>query len=83
MFLYPADFNMIARGAGIAAVSIEDPLQCGAQMDRARFSISGPILLAAVVDPLSAPMPAKTRAARPRSSLNRCSVANRIKVRSF
>ncbi|HVT97896.1 MAG TPA: thiamine pyrophosphate-dependent enzyme [Acidobacteriaceae bacterium] len=59
--LFPADFVTIARGAGIGAMRIEDPATCGAQLDEA-LSTSGPMLIEAVVDPFTPPMPAKVKA---------------------
>jgi pyruvate dehydrogenase (quinone) len=61
--LYPADFVTIARGAGLDAIQIEDPTRCGAQLD----SIIGrqePILIEAVVDQFTPPMPAKVKASQ-------------------
>jgi pyruvate dehydrogenase (quinone)/pyruvate oxidase len=59
--LYPADFVTIARGAGIQAIRIEDPASCGAQLDDV-LATSGPVLIEAVVDPFTPPMPAKVKA---------------------
>jgi pyruvate dehydrogenase (quinone)/pyruvate oxidase len=56
--LFPADFVTIARGAGIHAIRIEDPASCGAQLDQVVTS-DGPILIEAVVDPFTPPMPAR------------------------
>ena len=56
--LYPADFVAIARGAGIEAFQIEDPTTCGAQLDAA-INRREPILIEAVVDEFTPPMPAK------------------------
>jgi pyruvate dehydrogenase (quinone)/pyruvate oxidase len=61
--LYPADFVMIARGAGIDAVHIEDAAQCGAQLDSV-VSRPGPMLVEAVVDEFTPPMPAKIKASQ-------------------
>jgi pyruvate dehydrogenase (quinone)/pyruvate oxidase len=61
--LYPADFATIARGCGIDAIRIEEPAQCGAQLDSA-FSRPGPTLIEAVVDEFTPPMPAKIKASQ-------------------
>src|ERR1700745_11800 len=58
--LYPADFVMIARGAGIEAIQIEDPSNCGAQLDRV-LGRSGPLLIEAVVEQFTPPMPPKIK----------------------
>jgi pyruvate dehydrogenase (quinone) len=61
--LYPADFVTIARGAGIKAIQIEDPVSCGAQLD----SVLGrpeAVLIEAVVDQFTPPMPAKINASQ-------------------
>jgi pyruvate dehydrogenase (quinone)/pyruvate oxidase len=61
--LYPADFVTIARGAGIDAIHIDDPRTCGSQLDSA---IQGPkaVLVEAVVDEFTPPMPAKIKASQ-------------------
>ncbi len=61
--LYPADFVMIARGAGIEAIHIEDAAQCGAQLDSA-VNRTGPVLIEAAVDQFTPPMPAKIKASQ-------------------
>jgi pyruvate dehydrogenase (quinone)/pyruvate oxidase len=61
--LYPADFVAIARGAGIDAVHIEDPASCGAQLDGV-VSRREPVLIEAVVDQFTPPMPAKVKASQ-------------------
>lgn len=61
--LYPADFVTIARGAGIDAIQIEDPQTCGAQLDSV-VSRHEPVLIEAVVDPFTPPMPAKIKASQ-------------------
>ena len=58
--LYPADFTTIARGAGIEAIHIDDPKLCASQLDQAVRS-SGPVLIEAVVDQFTPPMPAKVK----------------------
>lgn len=61
--LYPADFVTIARGAGLEAIHIEDPADCGAQLD---FALSRPdaVLIEAAVDEFTPPMPAKIKASQ-------------------
>lgn len=61
--LYPADFVTIARGAGLEAVHIEDPADCGTQLD---FALSRPdaVLIEAAVDEFTPPMPAKIKASQ-------------------
>ena len=61
--LYPADFVAIARGAGINAIQIDDPTSCGAQLDGV-LSRTGAVLIEAVVDPFTPPMPAKYKASQ-------------------
>jgi pyruvate dehydrogenase (quinone) len=61
--LYPADFVAIARGAGIDAIHIEDPATCGAQLDGVA-SRREPVLIEAVVDQFTPPMPPKIKASQ-------------------
>jgi pyruvate dehydrogenase (quinone) len=61
--LFPADFVTIARGAGIAALRIEDQAACAAQLDGA-VNRNEPVLIEAVVDPFTPPMPAKIKASQ-------------------
>jgi pyruvate dehydrogenase (quinone)/pyruvate oxidase len=61
--LYPADFVTIARGAGIDAIQIDDPKMCGRQLDSVVDRI-GPVLIEAVVDQFTPPMPAKIKASQ-------------------
>jgi pyruvate dehydrogenase (quinone)/pyruvate oxidase len=61
--LYPADFVTIARGAGIDAIRIEDAEECGAQLDSVATR-PGPVLIEAVVDQFTPPMPAKIKASQ-------------------
>jgi pyruvate dehydrogenase (quinone) len=60
--LYPADFVTIARGCGIDGMTIEDPADCGRQLDA--LSRPGPMLVEAVVDQFTPPMPAKVKASQ-------------------
>lgn len=61
--LYPADFVTIARGAGIDAIHIESAADCGAQLASAVGS-SKAVLIEAVVDEFTPPMPAKIKASQ-------------------
>ncbi len=61
--LYPADFVGIARGAGIDALQIDDPSTCGSQLDSV-LSRREPVLIEAVVDQFTPPMPAKIKASQ-------------------
>jgi pyruvate dehydrogenase (quinone)/pyruvate oxidase len=61
--LYPADFVAIARGAGIDAIQIEDSASCAAQLDGV-INRSEPVLIEAVVDQFTPPMPAKVKASQ-------------------
>jgi pyruvate dehydrogenase (quinone) len=56
--LHPIDFAAFARACGGTGFTIEDPRQCGAVLDQA-FVTPGPVLVEAVVDPFTPPMPAK------------------------
>jgi pyruvate dehydrogenase (quinone) len=61
--LFPADFVTIARGAGIEAIHIEDASQCGKQLDSvAKQQL--PVLIEAVVDQFTPPLPAKIKASQ-------------------
>jgi pyruvate dehydrogenase (quinone) len=61
--LFPADFVTIARGCGIEAIQIEDAAQCAAQLDSV-VSRPEPVLIEAVVDEFTPPMPAKIKASQ-------------------
>lgn len=56
--LEPIDFAQVARACGVAAFTVDDPARCGEVLDQA-FGAPGPSLVEAVVDPLTAPLPAK------------------------
>ena len=58
--LYPADFVTIARGAGIQAIQIDDASMCGRQLDSV-VNLPVPVLIEAVVDQFTPPMPAKIK----------------------
>ena len=57
--LQSIDFARVAEACGGTGVRIEDPRRCGDQV-AAALSRPGPVLIEAVVDPLEAPMPART-----------------------
>jgi len=59
--LQPIDFAAFARACGAAGFSVEDPAQCGAVLDEA-LAIDGPVLVEAIVDPFTPPMPPKVTA---------------------
>src|SRR5437588_1038873 len=59
--LYPIDFAAFARACGGTGFTIEDPKRCGGLLDEA-LKIDGPVVIEAVVDPFTAPMPAKVKA---------------------
>jgi len=61
--LYPADFVTIARGAGIEAVHIEEAASCAEQLSSA-VTRPGPVLIEAVVDEFTPPMPARIKASQ-------------------
>ncbi len=61
--LYPADFVTIARGCGLTAMQITEPSACGQQLDTA-IANQGPMLIEAVVDQFTPPMPAKVKASQ-------------------
>src|SRR5579875_3466459 len=61
--LYPADFVTIARGAGLDAIRIDAPRTCGSQLDLLA-NHKGPVLIEAVVDQFTPPMPAKIKASQ-------------------
>jgi pyruvate dehydrogenase (quinone) len=61
--LYPVDFVTIARGAGIDAIQIDDPGTCGSQLDSI-LNRREPVLIEAVVDQFTPPMPAKITASQ-------------------
>jgi pyruvate dehydrogenase (quinone)/pyruvate oxidase len=56
--LQPIDFAAFARACGATGFTVEDPAQCGDVLDRA-FATDGPVLVEAVVDPFTPPMPPK------------------------
>lgn len=56
--LQPIDFAAFARACGGTGFTVEDPAQCGAVLDQA-LATPGPVIVEAVVDPFTPPMPAK------------------------
>ena len=56
--LQPIDFALFAQACGATGLTIDDPAQCGAMLDRA-LATPGPVVVQAVVDPLEPPMPPK------------------------
>jgi pyruvate dehydrogenase (quinone) len=59
--LQPIDFAAVARAFGVTSFVIEDPSKCGATLDQA-LAVDGPVLIEAVVDSNTPPMPAKIQA---------------------
>jgi len=56
--LHPIDFAAVARGFGVHSFTVDDPEKCG-EVLRQALSMSGPVLVEAVVDPHEPPMPPK------------------------
>ena len=56
--LQPIDFAAFARACGATGFTVDDPKQCGAVLDRA-LATDGPVIVEAVVDPFTPPMPPK------------------------
>jgi pyruvate dehydrogenase (quinone)/pyruvate oxidase len=59
--LQPIDFAAVARGFGAASFVMDDPKRCGAIFDQA-LATDGPVVIEAVVDPNTPPLPAKIKA---------------------
>ena len=59
--LQPIDFAGVARAFGMSSFVIEDPRRCGSILDQA-LAIDGPVLIEAVVDTNTPPMPARIKA---------------------
>ena len=59
--LQPIDFAAVARGFGVASFVIDNPSTCGQILDQA-LATTGPVLIEAVVDPNTPPMPPKITA---------------------
>jgi pyruvate dehydrogenase (quinone) len=56
--LQPIDFVAFAKACGGTGMAIEDPVDCGRILDRA-LATPGPVVVEAIVDPFTPPMPAK------------------------
>ncbi|HEY6366038.1 MAG TPA: thiamine pyrophosphate-dependent enzyme [Candidatus Binatia bacterium] len=56
--LHPIDFVAFAKACGGTGIAIEDPADCGRILDRA-LATPGPVIVEAIVDPFTPPMPAK------------------------
>lgn len=56
--LQPIDFAGFARACGATGFTVEDPKACGVTLDRA-LTVDGPVIVEAVVDPFTPPMPPK------------------------
>ena len=59
--LHPIDFAAFARACGATGFTIEDPKNCGDVLDQA-LANPGPVIVEAVVDPFTPPMPPKVTA---------------------
>jgi pyruvate dehydrogenase (quinone)/pyruvate oxidase len=56
--LQPIDFAAFARACGATGFTVEDPKQCGSVLEQA-LATAGPVIVEAVVDPFTPPMPPK------------------------
>jgi pyruvate dehydrogenase (quinone)/pyruvate oxidase len=56
--LQPIDFAAFARACGGTGFTVEDPVRCGAVLEQA-LATPGPVIVEAVVDPFTPPLPAK------------------------
>ena len=61
--LQPIDFVKIAEACGARGFTIEDPARCG-DILREALNTEGPVVIEAVVDQLTPPMPAKIEASQ-------------------
>lgn len=59
--LHPIDFAAFARACGATGFTIENPKNCGDVLDQA-LANPGPVIVEAVVDPFTPPMPPKVTA---------------------
>jgi pyruvate dehydrogenase (quinone)/pyruvate oxidase len=59
--LQPIDFAAFARACGATGFSTDNPAECGAILDQA-FATDGPVIVDAIVDPFTPPMPPKVTA---------------------
>jgi pyruvate dehydrogenase (quinone)/pyruvate oxidase len=58
--LQPIDFAAFARACGATGYTVEDPAECAATLRQA-LATPGPVVVEAVVDPDTPPLPAKIR----------------------
>ena len=56
--LQPIDFAAFARACGATGFTVDDPAQIGNVLDQA-LSVDGPVIVDAIVDPFTPPMPPK------------------------
>jgi pyruvate dehydrogenase (quinone) len=56
--LQPIDFVAFAKACGGTGIAVEDPADCGRILQRA-LDTPGPVIVEAIVDPFTPPMPAK------------------------
>ncbi|MFN3325701.1 MAG: thiamine pyrophosphate-dependent enzyme [Bryobacteraceae bacterium] len=56
--LQPIDFARFAEACGATGITIDDPRNCGALIDKA-LKTPGPVVVDAIVDPYEPPMPGK------------------------
>jgi pyruvate dehydrogenase (quinone)/pyruvate oxidase len=56
--LQPIDFAAFARACGASGVAVDDPAHCGRVLDET-LATNAPVLVEAVVDPYTPPMPPK------------------------
>jgi pyruvate dehydrogenase (quinone) len=56
--LHPIDFAAFAKACGGTGFTVEDPAECGRTLDAA-MATAGPVIVEAVVDPFTPPMPPK------------------------
>jgi pyruvate dehydrogenase (quinone)/pyruvate oxidase len=59
--LQPIDFAAVARGFGASSFVIDNPKRCGAIVEQA-LATDGPVLVEAIVDPNTPPMPPRIKA---------------------
>jgi pyruvate dehydrogenase (quinone) len=63
--LQPIDFAAFARACGARGFTVVDPKDCGSILDQA-LTAPGPVIVEAVVDPFTPPIPAKITAEQAR-----------------
>jgi pyruvate dehydrogenase (quinone) len=61
--LQPIDFAAVAKGFGVTSFVTDDPHTCGKVLDEA-LRVDGPVLIEAVVDENTPPLPAKIKASQ-------------------